>query len=237
MKKLFVFLSGIAFTLAACAGATSSPSSTTASEAATAASSALSTDYENALPVSQQLALGILALEDTALPIDATQAAALLPLWKAARALSQSETAAEAEVQAVFRQLEAALKPEQLAAIARRQLTQEDLAAVFRAQGLTFGPGGGAGFADLTPEQQATLEAARASGQPPAGGFPGGGGFPGAGGPGGPGGGEFQNLSPEARETAVAGRRAQFGTANGLNPVFYELIIQFLEGKLPPENR
>ena len=54
----------------------------------------LNSDYENALSVPMQLVLGTLMLEDTELSVDSNQAAQLLPLWKAARSLGSSDTAA-----------------------------------------------------------------------------------------------------------------------------------------------
>src|SRR3990172_3495827 len=64
-------------------------------------SSTLSTSYTGALPVVSQLAAGTLSLECSDLAVSAEQAAALLPLWQAYRALSQSDTTAAAELEAL----------------------------------------------------------------------------------------------------------------------------------------
>jgi len=71
----------------------------------------------------------------------------------------------------------------------------------------------------------------RESGGLPRGGF--GGDFPG-GGPGGGFGGEGGQLSPEARETAIAERGgfARAGANLGLNPVLVDAIINFLQAKV-----
>jgi hypothetical protein len=185
----------------------------------------LNSDYENAIRVPMQLAVGTLLLEDTELVVDSDQAAQLLPLWKAARSLSSSDTAAAEEVGAVYNQIQETMTPEQIAAIAALQLRREDMFDLVQELGLAFGPGSGGG--DFTPEMRETAQAARASGQ----GFPGGfGGRPGGGG--GPGGGAGgAGLSPEARETAIAERGGTRGASSGVNPTFIEAIITLLEGK------
>ncbi|MCJ7660528.1 MAG: hypothetical protein MUO67_15375, partial [Anaerolineales bacterium] len=126
----------------------------------------LNSDYENALSVPMQLVMGTFMLEDTELTVDSAQAAQLLPLWKAARSLGSSDTAAAEEVGAVYNQIQETMTPEQIAAIAAMQIGREDMFEVVQELGLSFGGGGG----DFTPEMQATAQAARASGQ----GFPGG---------------------------------------------------------------
>jgi len=168
-----------------------------------------------------QLAMGTFILEETDYPIDAEQAAALLPLWKAARSLSQSETAATQEIEAVMRQIEDAMTAEQLDAIQAMGLTFEDMSVLFEELGVETGFAGR--FRDMTPEMRATMEA---SGEASGGGFGGGGGIPGAGGGGGSG-----ELSPEARQTAIAERGGSRGATLGLNPALLDAIIEFLENK------
>lgn len=183
----------------------------------------LNSDYENALSVPMQLVMGTFMLEDTELTVDSDQAAQLLPLWKAARSLGSSDTAAAEEVGAVYNQIQETMTPEQIAAIAAMQIGREDMFGVVQELGLSFGGGGG----DFTPEMQATAQAARASGQ----GFPGGfGGRPGGGG--GPGGGAGgAGLSPEGQATAIAERGGTRGAGSGVNPAYLEAVILLLEGK------
>jgi len=170
--------------------------------------------------------MGAFQLENTDYPIDAEQAAALLPLWKATRSLSQSETAATQEVEAILGQIEDTMTPEQLNAIQAMGLTFEDMNALYEELGLETGFAGRFG-GQITDEMRATMEAARASGEAPPGG--GGGGIPGAGGGGG--GGGFGGLSPEARETAIAERGGVRGANLGVNPALLDAIIEFLENK------
>ncbi len=191
-------------------------------------------DFQNAMPLSAQLGFGTLLLEDTEHAVDPAQAAELLPLWKAARSLSESETVAEAELEAVFNQIQDTMTPEQNAAISEMKFSVEEMAQLMEELGLEFGFGG-PGFGNLTPEQQATAQAASESGE----GFPGGGffgGIPGGGqGPGGgpgPGGGQGfgpGNITPEQQATMEARRaeRGSFGTRFAL--IFVDPLIELLE--------
>ena len=74
----------------------------------------LSDDYGDALSVQGQLALGTLQLEETELAVDEALAAELLPLWRAAQSLANSDTAADAEVKAVINQIQDTMTPEQV---------------------------------------------------------------------------------------------------------------------------
>jgi hypothetical protein len=185
-------------------------------------------DFQNALPISAQLGFGTLMLEDSEYAVNPTQAAELLPLWKAARSLSESETAAEAELVAVFNQIQDAMTAEQISFIADMQLTGEEMGQLMEELGLSFGFGG-PGFGNLTPEQQETAQAARESGE----GFPGGG-RPGSGNPGGQGGGNSQgfgggNLTPEQQATLEA-RRAERGSIGARFALgFVDPLVDLLE--------
>lgn len=179
-------------------------------------------------PLAMQLMMGTFKLEETGYPVTPEQAAELLPLWKALRSLGESETTAAQELQAVVNQIEDTLTSEQMSAIEGMELSLQDMRTIAEEMGIEFG---GAGrFGNMTPEMQATMEAARESGQFPGGGsgIPGQGGGPGGGGGfGGPGG-----LSPEARETAIAERGGVRGANLGLNPALLDAIIEFLEAKI-----
>ncbi len=183
-------------------------------------------------PLAMLLALGTLRLEDTDYPVDAEQASALLPLWKAARSLSQSDTVATEELQAVIDQIQETMKAEQLAALTAMSLTFEDIGALAEELGLELGFGGGR-FGDLSPEMQATMQAARESGQFPPGGFGDGGGFPGDGPGGGFGqGGQGGVLSPEQRQTAIAERGGFRRAGLGVPAQLLDVVIEFLEAKV-----
>lgn len=156
--------------------------------------------YEGALDVSTQLALGTLKLEGSENAVTAEQAANLLPLW---RALAGSALKGDAERSAVLRQIEAAMAPEQIAAIAGMRLTAQDLGAWVQARGAAAAvpgvggqdggqrPGAGQGgtgtqgqggaFPQISDDERATRRA------------------------------EFQNASPEV----LATRRARFAQGGG----------------------
>jgi len=181
-------------------------------------------DFRDAMPLSAQLGFGTLLLEDGEYAVDANQAAQLLPLWKAARSLSESETAAEAELEAVFNQIEDTMTAEQINAIANLQLTGEAMAQLMEDLGISFGFGGDR-FGNLTPEQQATAQAARESGEgPPGGVFPGGG--QGRGGGQGIGDGI---LTPEQQATIEARRAERGGVGARFALVFVDPLIELLE--------
>ena len=193
-------------------------------------SSILSTAYDQALPVSSQLALGIHRLEGTADAVTPEQAGTLLPLWQA---LQSESLQSEDETNAVLKQIEGALTSEQLAAIAALQLTRESLGEWMQDRGVNLGPapeamatrqaagGGQSGpFGNLSEEERESMRATRQAG--------GEGGF-------GPGGlGEMSEEEREAmRATAEASGMGFPGGGRGLAArgqlsMLAELVIELL---------
>lgn len=197
---------------------------------ASAEKTRLNDDYADALSLQTQLALGTLQLEETDLAVDEALAAELLPLWRAVQSLANSETAAEAEIQAVINQIQDTMKPEQITAIADMKLTEESMTTMIEEGGLAFGPGGGRGIAGGEANNDGT--GGGFAGGPPGGGLffggPPGGGGPG-GGPGFPGGG-FGDLS----EDDIATRQAEFaerGVAAFADRALTGAVIRMLEVK------
>lgn len=185
-------------------------------------------DQEREMPQALQLALGIFQLEETDHPVNAEQAAMLMTLWKAARSLSESETVAAEELQAVVNQIQETMTPEQLDLILSMELTSEDMNTIAEELGLEIGFGG---FGNMDPEVRATMQAARESGQAPPGGF--GGGSGGGGGLGNPGRGEdFGGLSPEGRQTAIAEGGGFRQAGLGIPIPMLEAVIEFLATKV-----
>ncbi len=219
MKKIILTLTTLTFVLilSACGGSTPEAEST---------ANALTSTGEADLSVDTQLALGSVKLDEGENAIDAAQAAELLPLWKALRSFSGSDITAPEEVSAVIAQIEATMTSAQIEDIKSMQLSREDFASVYETLGIEIAFGSG----DITPELQATMQAARASGEAPPEGFGGGqGGGQGMGG--GPGGGETA-LDPAARETAIAERGGTRGAGVGINTALLDAIIEFLESKI-----
>jgi len=160
MKKIFLPLVLLfALLLASCSG-TAAAAPTTGGD--TFVSQNLPVDYEGALAVRNQLALGMLELNQTDSAISAEQAQTLLPLWQALRSTQQAGGTAQAEVNALLTQIEAAMTPEQLQSIASLKLTFTDMQEWATANGITVGSGGGTpGQGNgMSPEARATKQAA-----------------------------------------------------------------------------
>lgn len=189
---------------------------------------AIGEEFRDAIPVSAQLGFGTLMLEESEYAVDPEQAAQLLPLWKAARSLSESDTVAEKELDAVFTQIEDTMTSEQISAINEMQLTGEEMAQLMEDLEISLGFGVGT-FGNRTPEQQATAQAARESGEGlPGGGIPGGG-NPGGRGPGGGQGLDIGNLTPEQQATMEARREERGGAGARFALVFADPLIELLE--------
>ncbi len=150
--------------LASCSG-TADSASTSATSAEAYVSPNLDVSYENALNARLQLTLGSLKLAETATPINAEQAKIMLPLWQALLNMTRTGNSAQAEVNALLAQIEAAFTPEQLTAIRDMKLVSADLQTWASANGVTVGSGGGQGSGQgggsgMSPEARATKQAA-----------------------------------------------------------------------------
>ena len=170
------------------------------------------------LPVAESLLIGTLKLQGTSNAVNATQAAALVPLWQAYAQLTSSNTAAQAEINAVVTQIQQTLTPAQAQAITAMKLTQRDMFTEMSSLGLTnTGASGTPGFSG-TP---------RAGAGAGAGGFfpGGGGGFAGGGGGGVPGaGGTTTRPTPNATQIAL---RAQY--ANRIPTALMNALVSYLQ--------
>lgn len=129
----------------------------------------LKEDYANALSTPMQLALGTMQLEGSANAITAAQAGKLLLFWQS---LQGDALQNPTEINAVYKQIEATMTPEQMQAIVALQLTRQNLQDWAQRQGLqlpdffqgqALSPAAEATrraeFANLSPEAQATQQA------------------------------------------------------------------------------
>ncbi len=217
IKLIPIFI--LVLLLAAC-----SSSATETSEAPSAFGSA-----GGAYPAQMRLSMGTFLLEDTDLAVTPEQAAELLPLWKAVLSLSESDTAAQAEIDALYDQIEGTMTAEQVQAIAEMNPTQEDIAALMESLGLDHANAAG-GFQGGNPPQGFDPNN-RPEGFDP-GNFPGGGQMGSGGGQGqGPGGGNFGgDIDPETLATMEARREEMGGSfRNRANLFFVEPLIELLE--------
>jgi hypothetical protein len=89
----------------------------------------------NDLPIETQLAVGTLKLAGTEQDVTAEQAEQLTILWQTYQQLSQSDTAAQAEVDGLIAQIQETMTTEQMQSITAMQITQQDVAASM--QGVT----------------------------------------------------------------------------------------------------
>nr|NIM52723.1 hypothetical protein [Gemmatimonadales bacterium] len=100
VKKIILFGGLLALMLAVTACGSDDSSGAEASNPTSAESTgvALNENYADALPVSSQLAIGTLMLEDTENAVTVEQAGELLPNYQMLQALQSSGTAAQAEL-------------------------------------------------------------------------------------------------------------------------------------------
>lgn len=94
-------------------------------------------------PVSTQLLLGTFALEETDLAVDAAQASELLPLWKAVKSLSNSDTASSVELDALYNQIQDLMTAEQLDQITSAEIGPEGIQTLMEELGLDMAMGRG----------------------------------------------------------------------------------------------
>jgi hypothetical protein len=160
-----ILLLGLVMLLAAC-GAPAGQAPATPG----AAGDALNDTYDDALSVRNQLAYGILRLESSGQAVTVEQATRLLPLWQALQALDAGATDAAEESAAVQTQIQAALAPAQVSAIATMRLTNAMLQAYYVETGVasstTPEPGvtpQSSSFKNLPPEQREAAKATAAA--------------------------------------------------------------------------
>jgi len=231
MRRYFylVVIVVISFVISSCSAPSTSSSeqpiqNTASSDQPMQTTASIEESVPREMPLVMKLALGTFKLDETDSPITSEQAGKFLPLWKAVRSLSQSETAAAEETQALIKQIQDSMTSEQMKAINDMGLTFQDMRSIAEEMGLDFGSGR---IADMNPEMRATIEARRQSGQGP----PGGGGlgfFMG-----GPGGNPEEGFSPEMRQTAIAQRGGGSNRIGvGLPSALLDAIIKFLEAKV-----
>ena len=164
MKRIFISTLTLLFALllASCGG-TADPASTTSINSEAYVSPNLDVNYENALSARLQLTLGSLKLAETSSPITAEQAKSMLPLWEGLLNMTRTGNNAQAEVNALLAQIEAAFTPDQLTAIRAMKLTSADIQTWGSANGVTTASGTGAGQgggSGLSAEARATKQAA-----------------------------------------------------------------------------
>jgi hypothetical protein len=196
-------------------GATQSPAALPANE--TGSTNARGTQASFEMPQILKLALGTVKLDESAYPVDDAQAADLLPLWKAYRNLSQSDSAAAEELQGLVKQIQNSMSAEQIQAIEGMNLSMREMASVSMTLGIETNFGGPNVDASVRATAQASVGGDM---RPPGGGFPMDGGGP------------PDGFDPQVRQTVQAGRSTQGGMGFGLSSTFLDALVQFLEAKI-----
>ncbi|MBK9925129.1 MAG: hypothetical protein IPP66_07535 [Anaerolineales bacterium] len=205
MKKILLsILMVFAVALTAC-----SPSSSTAQ----ASTGALS---------ETQLVLGSLKLEDTSYGITVEQANELLPMWQVYDELTNSDTAAQEEIDALVEQIQETMTSEQIQAITDMQLTQQDVFTTMQTTNIAS-----------TSQSDSSVTVPSSGGGMPAGGPPdGGGGAPpdmSGGMPSDAGGGDAPNTGAGQSQNAQTGSdQAQMSAPSAL----VQALIESLEQKI-----
>lgn len=209
MKKLsIILLTILALTLTACGASDSAaPATVTQTDSAT-----------ESLSDPTLIILGSLKLDGTDQAITPQQAKDLLPLWQVYQEISASDTAAQAEADALVKQIQEIMTSEQMKAIQAMNLTSQDSFAIMQELGIGMGRG------QTSSDRGNTSNFTPGQGMGPGGGVPpdmGGGGVPGQMPDG-------QSLSQEQIATAQA-VRAEQGTGNFMLPNLVNALIQYLQ--------
>ena len=142
-------------------------------------------DFRGEMSIQTQLLIGSLKLEDTDLAITPKQAEELLPLWNLTKSMSESGTAIQEEFDAVMDAIQAVMTTEQLTYLEGIEFEQGQIQELMADLGIApdfdsdskdtvgfgggipgQGGGGGQGIPgeNISPEQQATMEAMKEEG-------------------------------------------------------------------------
>lgn len=152
-SPIVIWLLLIAFILSGCSGGTAA--ATTAVQSAAA--------IGQTLTLNEKLAAGTLKLEGSDLAVTTEQAKELLPLWKAVKTLSSSDTASQLEIEAVYQQIQDTLTAEQLASIEALDLSGSNMQQLMTDLGIEAGNPAVTGLTDS--ERATKIAELRASGQ------------------------------------------------------------------------
>src|SRR5271157_565145 len=168
-------------------------------------------------------AIGTLKLEGTSLAVTKDEATTLLPLWKAMLSLSNSNTTAPAEIQALQDQIKGSMTADQVTSIEKLDLSPQNMRTIMASLNLQYGNGT---RSTLTPAQRQQYGGGGGGGGFTGGGGggfrPGGGGYGGGGAPG-----TGTNGSTTTRPTPIGGYASRARSA--VNPVLTMAVINLLE--------
>jgi hypothetical protein len=243
MKKIssILFISCLLF-LAACSSFASSSTAEAPKESPTP--SIFSTNYNDAMPVASQLALGTLKLKGTADDLTVDEANSLLMLWKGMLAVSSATSPSQYEINGLLAQIQQTMKPSQVQSIAEMKLTNADIAKTTQELGIAFGGGNRSGSAAPANGTTGTSRTGSSSSSSTNRNNNGGGQFfggPGGGGnfgiPGAGGNATGNNSSsssanvPQSSQATVQARATQRALAG--NTFLYNIVVSYLQSIVP----
>ena len=180
---------------------------------------AASASSDDTVPLEARLAIGTLQLKDTEQAVTHDQAGELLVMWQVYRELSTTDTAAQAEFDAVIAQVQETMTDGQLQAITNMKLTQQNVSEVVQAQKITS-----------SSSNSSNANSVLSNGGMPAGGPPDAGGLPfdgSKGGPQGSMGGILSNTSTGQSQSTGTG--SGIGGTAGVPTALVDTLIQYLE--------
>ena len=170
-----------------------------------ASSDAPSATAAGELPELTRLVMGVVSLEETDIAVSAEQADSLLPLFKMVRALAESDSVAEVELEAVTGQISDSLTEAQIASIDAMDLSMADMSVTMEQLGLS-----GTG--------QTGERATSGTGERPEGGEMGGGQAPGG----------DETMSSEQIAEMIAERTASGANMMAGGTELYDAVIELL---------
>jgi hypothetical protein len=172
----------------------------------------------NELPIEDQLAVGTLRLAETEQDITGEQAQELVLLWQTYREISQSETAAQAEIDGLIAQIRETMTDEQIQAIEEMRISQQDVLA--SVQGITV----------ASSSSDDNIVTAPTGGDMPSGAAPLGNGVP----PDGAMPDDFGGTAPSAGtdQSSSAQAGSGFGSTASVPSALVEAVIQSLQQKI-----
>jgi hypothetical protein len=175
----------------------------------------------NDLPIETQLAVGTLKLDGTAQDVSVGQAEQLLLYWPVYKVLSQSETAAQAEIDGLISQIQETMTDDQMQAIRDLDITQQDVFA--STEGVVASSGASASSVSL-PASSSDGGNMPAGGPPAAGSAPPDGGMPA----------DMGGAASASSTDQSQGTQAGSGSAGttGLPIALVEAVIQSLQQKI-----
>lgn len=175
-KVVSIVIIGLLFVLAACSPAAAA-TPTPAPQASQGGNGNGGGGGTGTRPLNQEtkLAIGIFKLEGSSNAVSADEAKTLLPLEQSVKTLSADPNTAQADIQAVYTQIQNALTADQVNAIDQMNLTQSDVQSMMQQMGIQITPGpngfpganggtggnGGTPFPTLSPDERATRTAQR----------------------------------------------------------------------------